>query len=233
MPTPSDDQDPVYRCTNCPRLLFHDELSRYVCRVCEDRAQTQLAALPGLYGQLGDNLAPGAGRHDSGKITVSRGVPMPLNAHVLDMRGPGGIAAALLAIEDSWRSILGWGHPLRTNGVHVFAPWRTNPERDIPRHVKFIGNNLPWACSSYEDVADDLDAIRKLHAQAQNAITGERRRRITVTCLSEYDDGSQCGADLNIDVAAASTVCGSCGARWGRDDWVRLHEATMAASNAA
>ncbi|MEU1629838.1 hypothetical protein ABZ746_32020 [Streptomyces sp. NPDC020096] len=34
------------------RLLYTGELSRYACRVCEQRGTEQLRALPSLYAQL-------------------------------------------------------------------------------------------------------------------------------------------------------------------------------------
>jgi hypothetical protein len=224
-PTPEydADQQPEYRCASCQRLLFHSELSRYACFLCEDRAQKQITALPSLYRNLSGALAPGARGANNSPVTSSREAPLPVNLHVLDMLGPGGIVAELQAIEDSWRTARGRTAGPHSDGVRWFATSRIkSPGCAIDDHAVFIAYNLQWACESYEEVPFDLDVIWKLHAKAQTAITGERRRRITVVCLSEYDDGRQCGAELSIDVSAASTTCRGCGAKWGRDDWLRL-----------
>lgn len=221
MPTQYDaDQEPAYRCAHCQRLLYADELARVACRLCEDRARTQLTALPGLYDQLGDALAPGSSASDGGRVEASKSAPLPVNVHVLDLRGPGGVVANLLAIEDSWRQALRW----------TATPFRGNYEQTIRGTVRFLSINVTWACSSYEEVSFDLDVIRKLHSQSQAATTGERRRRVAVTCLAEYDDSTVCGAELHIDTSAASTRCRTCGASWGREDWVRLHEGVQAAA---
>lgn len=228
-PPYDDDQEPEFTCTNCTRLLYQNELHRFVCFPCEDRTKRQLAALPALFKQLSSALVPSSSRSGEAPVKVSRDAPLPASLHVLDMVGPGGIATKLEAIEDSWRSARGRSIGPRNDGVRWFATTRTkSPDHALADHITYITWNLQWACESYEEIPDDLDVISKVHSQAQAAITGERRRKIAVVCLSEYDDGSQCGAELNIDVSAAITTCRSCGARWGRDDWLRLHEGRQA-----
>jgi DNA-directed RNA polymerase subunit RPC12/RpoP len=219
-PLHDPDQEPEYRCTNCSRLLFADELERFACRICEQRARDHLTALPGLYDQLADLLAPGSKSADSGRVSVGRAAPLPVSLHVLDMRGPGGIVAELVAIEEAWRASLRW----------TATPFRGSYEQTIRGTTLFLANNATWACSSYSEVAFDLDVIRQLRTKAESAVTGERRRRVAVTCLAEYDDGTQCGAELRIDVSASVTRCRECGAEWGREDWVRLHDGMQAAA---
>lgn len=231
MPTHTDAEQAEYRCTHCQRLLFADELNRFACWPCENRATQKITELPTLYKQLGGVLAPGARRSDSGRVSASREAPIPVNLHVLDLVGPGGIATKLQAIEDSWRSARGRSIGPRNDGVRWFATGRAkSPSFAVAEHALFIGYNLRWACESYEEVAADLTVIRELHAMAQTAITGHRRRRVMVSCLAQFDDGTTCGADLGIDITAAYTTCNECGARWGRDDWLRLHEFTQASA---
>jgi DNA-directed RNA polymerase subunit RPC12/RpoP len=233
MPEPLADQEAEYRCTNCHRLLYHDELQHYACRPCEARGRNQITELAGLYRSLSTALAPGNNANTSGRVRTSRAAPLPVSLHILDMVGPGGIVAELQAIEDNWRSARGRVQGPRNDGVNWFASWRTkSPGHAIADHTTYITYNMRWACESYEEVAYDLGVIRKLHARAETAVAGPSRRCIVVACLAEYDDGTKCGAELPIDISAAATTCRTCGARWMRDDWVRLHEATLAASAA-
>lgn len=230
MPEPLADQEAEYRCANCARLLYHDELQRYACRPCEARGRNQITELATLYKRLSNALAPGAIASNTGRITSSKEAPLPVSLHILDMVGPGGMVAKLQAIEDNWRSARGRVQGPRTDGVNWFASWRTkSPGQAVADHTTYIGINMQWACESYEEIAYDLDVIRTLHAKAEAAVAGPRRRCIVVSCLAEYDDGTVCGAELPIDISAAATTCRTCGARWMRDDWVRLHEATQAA----
>lgn len=228
LPTQHDaDQEPEYRCSNCARLLFADELDRYACRICEQRASKQLSELPALYDELGDLLTPGSGTSDAGgRVKTSKSAPLPVALQPLSLRAPGGIVAGLQAIEDNWRAALGWTMAPRSDGIRVFAPWRTNPQAAIPEHARFIINNLLWACASYQEVPYDLDVISDLYWQAKNTITGSRPRLIHVRCRALYDDGGECGEKMTVDINKTSARCPVCVTRWGREEWVALYEAT-------
>lgn len=225
--TQATNQDDAPRCTHCRRLLFDTELSRWACRLCEERAAKQLAELPGLYEQLGDALTPGAAVPDGGgKVSVSRSAPLPVALAPLNQVAVGGISASLQAIEDAWRQALGWAIPAPHDQVRVFAAWRGNPGRAVPRHATFLVNNLPWAVEQYAEVAYDMDVISGLYWQARNTLTGTRPRVIWVVCRALFDDGGECGERLGVDINRASVLCQGCGTRWGREEWVGLWEAT-------
>jgi phytoene dehydrogenase-like protein len=215
MPSPhADDQEPEYRCAHCARLLYNDELARQVCRVCEDRAGEQLKALGTLYGQLASVLAPGAAP-SGGRITSSKTAPLPVALQPLSLRGPGGIVGELQVIEDAWRTALGW----------TIAPWRGSIAETLPHVIKFLTNNVGWACDSYEEVSDDLRVISRLHGQATTAITGERDVRVPLgVCPIVVDDtsGELCGAKIRMSPWAPIIRCGTCGTTWGKEDWLRL-----------
>lgn len=208
-----DEQEPAYRCTHCPRLLYQDELSRYACRICEDRATEQLAALPGLYAQLEAALTPGA-THTGGRVTATRNPPLPAALQPLNLRGPGGIVTELQFIEDSWRRTLGW----------TIAPFRGSLAQTLGPVVQFLTVNLPWACDAFEEVADDLKAISRLHAQATSAVTGERDARVPIGCCPVVDEetGAPCGEKLKVSPWALVIRCTGCGTSWQRDEWLRL-----------
>lgn len=217
----SDEQEPAYRCTHCPRLLHANELGRPVCFVCQDRAIEQTQAFPALYRQLESALRPGSTSGVGGRVTVSRGAPLPVALQPLSLRGPGGIVSMLLGIEERWRIQLDWSR----------LPVRGGYEKSLAGAVQFLSNNLPWACDKYERVAEDLDLIGHLHSQARNIATGEKARLVNVTCRAVYDDGTECGERLPININRSFAICQHCGARWGREEWVRLYEsATLAAA---
>ncbi|MFD0405602.1 hypothetical protein [Kitasatospora sp. NPDC127116] len=211
------DDAPNTQCAHCPRLLRHNELHRLVCYVCEERATDQLQAMPDLYDQLARVLRPGAVTRNAGHVTgATRTPPLPVSLQALNLRGPGGVVSVLMEIEQRWRIQLDWDH----------LPSRGGYEKSLAGTVKFLANNMRWACGDYEEIAYDLDTISSLHNQAQQTVTGYRPRLIPVTCLAQYDDGTECGAQIRMDINRTSVLCLMCGTRWGRDDWVRLYEAT-------
>ena len=219
MPAPSignhDDQQDAYRCTHCSRLLFADELERFACRVCEDRAREQLGAMPGLYQQLGSLLQPGATPSNGGPVSgATKTPPLPVNVAALDLRANGGMVSLLLDIEDSWRRQLGW----------TIAGFRGDFEQTLAAVVPVLVNAIGWACSDYEDVADDLATIRRLHNQASQLVTGNREQRVPLGCCPARDEqsGAVCGSRLQVSPWALRISCGSCGSSWPRDEWLRL-----------
>lgn len=214
--TEHDDQEPAYRCTHCTRLLFPNELDRHVCFLCENRASKHLRALPNLYADLGIALQPSASTRTVRISGGSKTPPLPVALHPLTLRGPGGIVTKLQAVEDDWRRA----------ARRTVATFAGSTEQTLATTVTFLQINLQWACTTYEDVADDLDTISSLYWQAVNALNGQQPRMIPVHCRLLYDDGSECGAEMLVDINRASAKCGECGTRWGSHEWMGLFEAT-------
>lgn len=213
-PNSSDDQEPAYRCTHCPRLLHADEPHRYACRVCEDRATEQVRALPALYEQLEAALQPARAGGNGGRVSAGRTAPLPVALQPLTLRGPGGIVSMLLGIEQRWRIQLDWSQ----------LPLRGGYETTLAGTAKVVADNLPWACDRYDLVADDLKLIGSLHRQANAVVTGEREVRVPVGLCPTVDEstGAVCGERLKVSPWAHAIRCGGCGSRWGREDWLRL-----------
>lgn len=210
-----DDQEPEFRCSHCRRLLFHSELQRQVCYLCENRARTHLRALPKQYDALGELLTPG--RSGSGaRIGKPKSAPLPVALQPLDMRAKGGIVTELQSVEDSWRKARG-----RT--IATFAGDLRQTLADVVNHLTI---NLATACENYEDVADDLDTISTLYWRAKHTIEGTLPVLVPVHCRYLFDDGTECEAPLKVDINRASVKCPDCGQRWGREEWVALYEAT-------
>ncbi|MGW2048570.1 hypothetical protein ACWCPF_25815 [Streptomyces sp. NPDC001858] len=182
---------------------------------------TRLAELPGLYRQIDTTamLMRGAQRAGGG-TSGSKTPPVPPRLEVLALVGPGGVAARLSAIEDSWRRTLGW----------TIAPWRGSPAQAVPELARFLANNLLWACGSYEPVGQDIDELRKLHGELKALAFGEKRAgRVGIgSCPAPTEDG-WCGQPLTAATDNHRVHCRACGARWdGLGEWRELRAAQEA-----
>ncbi|MFF3998550.1 hypothetical protein ACFYX8_35240 [Streptomyces cyaneofuscatus] len=217
-----DDADyewPTCVAPNCGRQLWVAEAGRYVCRPCEDRTSKHLTEIGPLFRRLNETatLMRGA-RRPGGATSGSRTPPIPPRLEVLALTANGGVATRLQDIEDSWRKALGW----------TVAPWRGSPRQAVPEHIEFLANNLPWAVSSYESVGQDVDDLRRLHAECVAVAANEHRPgRVSIGCCpTRGDDGNLCRADLTATASSHRVHCGQCGARWETlGEWKQLREA--------
>lgn len=225
---PDEYEWPVCVTPRCGKQLWAAESGRWACRPCEDATATRLAELPAFFVKLNATSMLMRGARNPGASTSgSRTPPIPPRLDVLALVGPGGIAARLQAIEDSWRQALGWGHPVRSDGDRVFAAWRSDPARDVPARVRFLVNNLLWACSSYESVGQDIDDLRRLHGECKALANHEPRAgRVQIgACPASVGDG-WCGQSLTASTDNHRVHCGTCGARWdGIGEWRELRAA--------
>ncbi|MDP5310401.1 hypothetical protein [Streptomyces poriferorum] len=217
---PANDEYSWPTCTtpNCGRQLWVNETGRRACRPCEDQTVKRLGELPALFRRLNTTgaLMRGAAR-GGGATSGSKTPPIPPRLEVLALLGPGGIATRLRDVEDAWRKALGW----------TVAPWRGSPAQAVPEHIRFLANNLPWACDAYESVGQDVEELRRLHAECTAADLNERRPgRVSIgRCPSRFDDGTLCAADLFATAASHRVRCGNCGSRWETlGEWKRLRQ---------
>ncbi len=213
---------PVCVTPRCDRKLWASEIGRQSCRPCEDATGTRIAELPGLFRQMNTtaSLMRGARRPGGGSTSGSKTPPIPPRLEVLALVGPGGIATRLRDIEDAWRKALGW----------TVAPWRGSPAQAVPQHTQFLLNNLPWACDAYQSVGQDIDDLRRLHAECTAIVNDERRPgRVQIgLCPIRVDDGL-CGQQLTASAASHRVRCGNCGARWETlGEWRELRAAQEA-----
>lgn len=212
--TLAPDQAPEFRCVHCPRLLHADELNRFACRVCEDRASEQLSKFVDLYHRLEAALTPGSTPTAAGHVSgATKTAPLPVALQPLSLRGPGGIVDSLLGIEQRWRYALNW-HNL---------PMRGGYESSLRGCVPVLANNVGWACDSYDQVGADLKLINSLHQQADAVVNGTREQRVPIGyCPVVNDEQVACGERLKVSPFANEIRCTGCGTRWGRDEWLRL-----------
>ena len=221
-PTPEDEyQWPVCVTPRCGRQLWVAEASRWACRPCEDATARRLKELPALFAQLDTTAALMRGaRRQGGSTTGSKTPPIPPRLEVLALVGPGGVAARLAAIEDAWRQTLGW----------TIAPWRGSPAQAVPHLVEFVTNNLLWACSSYEEVGQDIDDLRRLHAECSALASGEKRPgRVQIGVCPTVVGDDWCGTQLTASTGSHRIHCAGCGARWETlGEWRELRAAQEA-----
>lgn len=198
---------PVCSAPNCGRQLWANEVGRLACYPCEDATTQRIAELPALFRRLDTTamLMRGARRPGGSGATGSKTPPIPPRLEVLALVGPGGVAARLSAIEDAWRAALGW----------TVAPWRGSPAQAVPELAGFLANNLLWACSSYEEVGQDIDDLRRLHAECKTIVDGDRRPgRVKIGLCPVRIDDQPCGTPLTATAASHRVRCAGCGARW-------------------
>lgn len=198
--------------------LWADELGRQICRPCEDKTRVRLTELPVLFRRLNTTAAlmRGASRTGSGG-SGTKAPPIPPRLEVLALVGPGGVAARLSAVEDSWRQALGW----------TVAPWRGSAAQTVPHLVTFLLNNLPWAADSYGSVGQDIDDLRRLHAECTAIVNDEQRPgRIKIGNCPVKVDEQLCWTPLTARADSHRVRCDACGTRWETlGEWRELRAA--------
>ncbi|MFF2383744.1 hypothetical protein [Streptomyces sp. NPDC058108] len=198
--------------------LWMDELDRQICRPCEDRTRARLAELDSLFRKIDTTAALMRGaRRSGGGGTGSKTPPIPPRLEVLSLVGPGGVASRLSAIEDSWRSVLGW----------TVAPWRGSPAQAVPHLVTFLINNLPWAADSYESIGQDVEELRRLHAEMKQAADHEHRPgRVKIGLCPVPRETGPCGTQLTARADSHRVHCSGCDSRWETlGEWRELRAA--------
>lgn len=217
---PTDLQDyewPTCVTPRCNRQLWVAEASRWACRPCEDSTKIRILELPALFARLDTTAMLMKGASRTSGPSGSRTPPIPPRLDVLNLVGPGGIAARLRDIEDAWRKVLGW----------TVAPWRGSPAEAIPRHAGFLANNLLWACGSYEPVGQDIDDLRRLHGECAALAAGDKRPgRVQIGACPVRIDNGWCGTALTASTGSHRVHCSGCNTRWdGLGEWRELRAA--------
>ncbi|MFE9432349.1 hypothetical protein ACFYNA_15325 [Streptomyces sp. NPDC006640] len=217
-PTADEYEWPTCTAPNCGRQLWVSETGRQACRPCEDKTGVRIAELPALFRRLDTTalLMRGA-RRIGGGGSGSKTPPIPPRLEVLALVGPGGVAARLRDIEDAWRKALGW----------TVAPWRGSPAQAVPELVQFLANNLPWAADSYESVGQDIDDVRRLHAECTAIVNDEQRPgRVKIGNCPVKVDERLCWTPLTARADSHRVRCETCGTRWETlGEWRELRAA--------
>lgn len=193
-------------CSPCSRPLRQDELGRTACRLCQERVDADLAALPGLYGDLNDDINPTCG----GSIRLFGGghgrphSPVPLNVTVLALLDD--VPATLSAWVADWVE-LGHGDPTSSG---------------VTEMVKTLRFNLEWAATSHSAFADFAREVYRLRRRCERANGVETERTVKVAC--------DCGTAIGVTISTSGARCPGCGTRYGRSEVLTLPLATRAAA---
>ncbi|MFI5985087.1 hypothetical protein ACIBEA_30000 [Streptomyces sp. NPDC051555] len=178
---------------------------------CRDRLDDNLSALPQLYRQLEEHLAPGS--HGDGGRTGSRTAPLPVNERVLDLRSRGGIEGVVTTWERVAREDLAWDP----------APFRGDVQQTVDGAVAFLRAQVPWFCDAHEAVFELADDVRRVRAECDAIIGGDRPpRRIPVTC--------PCGTVLRVTLDTPGARCPGCEAQYGHAEVLQLPMAERSAA---
>ncbi|MFD5027034.1 hypothetical protein [Streptomyces sp. NPDC058373] len=190
-------------CVVCLSALWQDEVGRLACRRCTLRISDDLAALPGLYVQLGGALMPGSGAGGPA-VSGSRTAPLPLRLAPLSLAAKGGVVTVLQQWVEDWHSCLEYEAPT----------WKGDLTAQCHAAVARLQLLLPWAVESHPAVDDFADEVRQTRAECEQAITRERRgRTVAVAC--------PCGASLRITLDTLGRRC-TCGEQYGREALLSL-----------
>lgn len=194
------------KCLACNKDLWNNETSRWACRPCEDKTGKRLAELPGLFARINTTTALMRGARRQGAATSgSRVPPIPPRLEVLSLAAAGGVATRLRDIEDAWRQTLGW----------TVAPWRGNPGEAVPEHIRFLANNLPWACDSYDSIGQDVEELRRIHSECTAVLSHDPKPgRVKIGLCPVVFDSGRCGAQLTASTASHKVRCPACLTEW-------------------
>lgn len=185
-------------CTICRHTLWADEQHRMVCRPCTLRISGDLAALPGLYGQLGDALMP-TGSADGPAVSGSHTAPLPLRLEPLSLAARGGVVTVLQTWLVDWHETLEYRYPR----------WEGGLQEQCEQAVARLQILLPWAAEEHPAVAEFAHEVGQLRRQCTAQVTGERAPR-TIPL------GCPCGTILRVTLDTHGRHCGGCGEQYDR-----------------
>ncbi|NYV73129.1 hypothetical protein [Streptomyces sp. UH6] len=204
---------PVARCIICPRQLLDHETGRYLCTLCEQRIDRDLAALAGpagLYARLCLRIQPGC-RGDGPAVSGTPGRELP-GGEPLNLTANGGIVSDLETWVRDWAT-----YGLATIGTGGRLQHR------IDQAVATLRLNLPRAVYRHPALDDFGKEITQARARAEAIINGEQEpRRIAVQC--------GCGAVSKVTLDTDGFTCRGCRTEYGHTEALSLPMAARAAA---
>lgn len=201
-------------CGLCERALLGEHATHYLCPGCTRATGERLDRLPKLHKALAVFLVP-AGRRLEHVSTRGAEAPLPVNEHVLDLRGPGGIVGVL----EDWRAALhndlAWSPPAISGST----------EDRIDKAVRGLLDNLLWIATSWPMAGAFAEELRDLEAAALSIADPPQKTYRLGTCPQLNAHGTTCGAILRVTATSTEARCPWCQTVWPPDTWLALRAA--------
>lgn len=208
------DDAPADRCIICPRQLLDHEVGRYLCTLCEQRIDRDLAALAGpagLYARLCLRIQPGR-RGDGPAVSGTPGRSVPCNLDVLSMTSDGSIVTVLETWVEDWAT---YGLGMRGDGGRL--------QQRVDQAVATLRLNLGRATYRHPALDEMASEISKIRRQCEVIVNGEPQpRAIPVAC--------PCGTPTRITLDTEGFTCRGCRTEYGHTEALSLPMAARAAA---
>lgn len=198
-----------------------------ICTRCRGKLRVNLADIPVLYVQLGDELPPGSG--GGPKISGTRTPPLPARLTPLSLRGK---AAPGDSVHDDYGDQAGhvpivgtletWDRDIRETFGYNAATFRGSVEQSVTSIVGFLLKQLGKVCDEHPAADEFINGVRDLHRQCRAAIGDLPTTMRLGPCPTALDDGTRCGWPLNVDAYDDYVSCRKCRTHRERSEWLHL-----------
>ncbi|WP_051820650.1 hypothetical protein [Streptomyces zaomyceticus] len=202
---------------NVCQLCEARETDAYLCTGCTRALAKQLLRMPSLYRALAAFLPPAARGSQHGGHAQAVDGALPVDEHVLDLRGPGGMVATL----ESWREALHDARRWPTPTLGVSIPNRVGSAAAALHH------SLDWIVQHWPAAGDLAREIRDLHGAAASVVhprLAEERGTRLGKCPAIDPSGAVCGAILRHYPGERAVTCRWCGCAFEPHEWEALRK---------
>lgn len=190
--------------------LCRKTTERSLCNNCWNYAVEKLQVFPKRYEELEDELLPSKGYGE--RVGGSKEPPLPVRLETLYLR-TGGISKPLMAHEQT----------IRIEQRHTRITFRGQELNRITVTCQYLTAQAEWIFDNYAD-ADVLAKEITDISNRINTVLGHKSELMTIgTCPTLLDDGSMCGAKLQVNPVTLTSFgdikCKACGTTWESNKW--------------
>ncbi|MFI0718897.1 hypothetical protein [Streptomyces sp. NPDC021224] len=191
----------------------------YLDARCAADLADRLRALPTLYAELGQMLAPVRSADAGGRTAAAVEAPLPIRPDVADARGD-------FVLLETWARAL---------ADDQGAP-RAVPEADtlgarVRAACAALGAAVPWIAAEWPAAGDCAREVRDLYDGARSVV-GSADLPARMGRCPQLVHGEPCGAELLLPAGQQVLRCAWCGSRFPPGTWAALRVAQRALSPA-
>lgn len=191
------------KCQTCDSTTPHR-----VCNSCQTKTHNRLTEIPTLQTILAaDPWIKLPKQADSERPTKTTTTGAPADLHILTLLDRRTDARAHLTPH------------LQAIQQQMNATPTTPP--DTATTCSQLQKLLPWATTSYTEIATLITEIHKQHNLLDRAITGHHQKPKAIPCPVIHPDTGQCTGKLRMSPDLTIT-CNNCKSTWNYDLWARL-----------